>query len=131
MTAVLRWWLSGHPGLPARAASSSNGWHISVKSLAEDSVGAAIYEASGFHRAEERFWRDAEGNPATKHLVEQCVAAWRAGPGETGVSGVRRFVRTSLSRLLARSAKEMGLVPAGRRRARGGRGRRGVLPGGG
>ncbi len=110
MTAVLRWWLSRYPDLVDRALSTEV-WHTSLKSLREDDVGHAIWEASAFSRAEDRFWQDARANPATKHLVEQCVENWRSKARETGVSGVRGFVKTSLQRLLARTARERGLLP--------------------
>lgn len=125
MTAVLGWWLSRYPDLVERALSS-NAWHTSLKSLREDDVGHAIWDAASFSRAEDRFWQDARGNPATKHLVEQCVESWRSKARETGVSGVRAFVKVSLVRLLARAARERGLLPA-----RVGRRPRGVREGGG
>jgi hypothetical protein len=111
MTAVLYWWLSRYPDLVDRALST-NTWHTSVKSLREDDVGHAIYDAAAFSRAEDRFWQDARSNPATKHLVEQCVENWRSKARETGISGVRNFVKISLVRLLARAARERGLLPS-------------------
>jgi len=110
LTAVLIWWLSGHPDLMDRVFES-NIWHTPPKSLREDEVGYAIWEASKFGRAEERFWQEARGNPATKYLVELAVENWRSRGRESGISGVRAFVKTSLVRLLARTAKERGLIP--------------------
>jgi hypothetical protein len=110
MTALLVWWLSRYPNIIEKALSKDI-WHISLRSLREDDVGYAIWEASGFHRAEERFWQEVRQDPVSKHLVEQCVLAWRSAPGERAVTSVRKFVKNSLLRLLARQARKLGKLP--------------------